>query len=81
VVRFDPVPMPYALSASKGHDKAKTSSPVAPPYPPHFDNNARCEYQAEAPGHNIKSCLAFKYTYTSNALCFLNLEFNLFIFT
>jgi hypothetical protein len=25
--------------------------------------------------------LAFKYTDTSNALCFLNLEFNLFIFT
>jgi hypothetical protein len=34
---------------------------VAPPYPPHFDNNARCEYHAGAPGHNIESCKAFKY--------------------
>ncbi|WJX67858.1 hypothetical protein P8452_52291 [Trifolium repens] len=65
VVRFDPVPMPYSqilpYLLQKGMVELKPLPPVAPPYPPHFDNNARCEYHAGAPGHNIESCKAFKY--------------------
>jgi hypothetical protein len=39
----------------------KPLAPLTPPYPPSYDVNAKCEYHAGAPGHNIESCKAFKY--------------------
>jgi len=32
-----------------------------PPYPKWYNSNAMCAYQSGAPGHNIDSCLPFKY--------------------
>ncbi|MCI21632.1 gag-protease polyprotein, partial [Trifolium medium] len=65
IVHFDCVPvsysqiLPYLLQ--KGMVETKPLPPMAPPYPPHFDNNARCDYHAGSPGHNIENCKAFKY--------------------
>ncbi|PNX57028.1 gag/pol polyprotein [Trifolium pratense] len=41
--------------------KPRSLPPVALPYPPHFDANARCEYHAGSLGHNLEKCRAFKY--------------------
>ncbi|MCI79330.1 hypothetical protein A2U01_0100601 [Trifolium medium] len=35
--------------------------PIAPPYPPHFNANARCGYHDGLPGHSLENCRAFKY--------------------
>ena len=32
-----------------------------PPYPRWYDPGAKCEYHSGAPGHNIDSCIPFKY--------------------
>ncbi|KAL5153779.1 hypothetical protein HKD37_19G053270 [Glycine soja] len=32
-----------------------------PPYPKWYDPGAKCEYHSGAPGHNINSCLSFRY--------------------
>jgi len=32
-----------------------------PPYPKWYNSNATCTYHSGAPGHNIDSCLPFKY--------------------
>ncbi|GAU44257.1 hypothetical protein TSUD_400030, partial [Trifolium subterraneum] len=65
VVRFDPVPMPYGqilpYLLQKGMVEPKPLAPLLSPYPPFYDANAKCEYHAGAPGHNIESCKAFKY--------------------
>ncbi|MCI79892.1 hypothetical protein A2U01_0101163, partial [Trifolium medium] len=34
----------------------KPLPPVAPPYPPTFNKNARCDYHAGSPGRNIENC-------------------------
>ncbi|MCI71717.1 gag-pol polyprotein, partial [Trifolium medium] len=39
----------------------KPFPPVAPPYPPGFDGNARCDYHDGAPGHNIENGRGFKH--------------------
>ncbi|KAK2395731.1 hypothetical protein QL285_057437 [Trifolium repens] len=65
MVRFDPVPIPYGqilpYLLRKGMVEPKPLAPLTPPYPPSYDANAKCEYHAGAPGHNIESCKAFKY--------------------
>jgi hypothetical protein len=67
MVRFDPVPIPYGqilpYLLQKGMVEPKPLAPLTPPYPPSYDANAKCEYHAGAPGHNIESCKAFKYKY------------------
>ncbi|CAJ2651902.1 unnamed protein product [Trifolium pratense] len=64
-VHFDPVPIPYGQILShliqKGMVEPRSLPPVALPYPPHFDVNARCEYHAGSLGHNLEKCRAFKY--------------------
>ncbi|GAU28982.1 hypothetical protein TSUD_391830 [Trifolium subterraneum] len=54
-----PYILPYLLQ--KGMVEPKPLAPLVPPYPPFYDANAKCEYHAGAPGHNIESCKAFKY--------------------
>jgi hypothetical protein len=34
---------------------------VSPPYPPGFDENARCDYHNGSLGHNIENCRGFKH--------------------
>ena len=34
---------------------------LQPPYPKWYNSNATCAYHSGAPGHNIDSCLPFKY--------------------
>ena len=29
--------------------------------PAHYDENARCEFHSEAPGHSVEGCRAFKH--------------------
>jgi hypothetical protein len=64
-VHFDPVPIPYGqilpYLIQKGMVEPKPLPPVEPPYPSHFNINARCDYHAGSPGHNIEICKAFKY--------------------
>ncbi|MCI52414.1 gag-protease polyprotein [Trifolium medium] len=39
----------------------KPLPPLAPPYPLGFNENARCNYHAGSPGHNIENCRGFKH--------------------
>jgi hypothetical protein len=39
----------------------KPLDPVSPPYPPGFDENARCDYHNGSLGHNIENCRGFKH--------------------
>ncbi|PNX60195.1 hypothetical protein L195_g060065, partial [Trifolium pratense] len=63
-VHFDPVPMSYGqilpYLIDKGMVEPKPLKPMVPPYPSNFDVNARCDYHAGSPGHDIESCKAFK---------------------
>ncbi|XP_045802583.1 uncharacterized protein LOC123896210 [Trifolium pratense] len=62
---FDHVPIPYGqilpYLIQKGMVELKPLPPVTPPYPPGFDENARCDYHDGAPGHNIENCRGFKH--------------------
>ncbi|KAK2383114.1 hypothetical protein QL285_070601 [Trifolium repens] len=64
-VHYDRIPMPYGQILPhllhKGLVQLKPLDPVSPPYPPGFDENARCDYQSGSPGHNIEHCRGFKY--------------------
>ncbi|KAK2368225.1 hypothetical protein QL285_081434 [Trifolium repens] len=64
-VHYDRIPMPYGQILphllQKGLVQLKPLDPVSPPYPPGFDENARCDYHNGSPGHNIENCKAFKY--------------------
>ncbi|MCI21158.1 gag-pol polyprotein, partial [Trifolium medium] len=51
--------LPYLVQ--KGMVELKPLPPTKQPYPPGFDRNARCDYHAGSPGHNIEDCRAFKY--------------------
>ncbi|GAU40821.1 hypothetical protein TSUD_398050, partial [Trifolium subterraneum] len=63
--RFDHVPIPYGqilpYLLQKGLVELKSLPPMVPPYPPYYDANAKCDYHAGSPGHNIENCKAFKY--------------------
>ncbi|PNX90135.1 hypothetical protein L195_g046258 [Trifolium pratense] len=64
-IHYDHIPMPYGqilpYLLQKGMVELKPLPPVEPPYLPTFDENARCDYHAGAPGHNIKNCKGFKH--------------------
>ncbi|GAU10426.1 hypothetical protein TSUD_419170, partial [Trifolium subterraneum] len=64
-VYFDRLPMPYGeilpYLIQKGMVEPRPLPQVAPPYPPYFDENAKCDYHAGSPGHTIENCKAFKY--------------------
>ncbi|KAK2396956.1 hypothetical protein QL285_058583 [Trifolium repens] len=64
-VHYDRIPMPYGQILPhllcKGLVQLKPLDPVSPPYPPGFDENARCDYHNGSPGHNIENCRAFKH--------------------
>ncbi|MCI58847.1 gag-pol polyprotein, partial [Trifolium medium] len=64
-VHFDPVPMSYGqilpYLIQKGMLEPKPLPPKVPPYPPYFDVNARCDYHAGSPRHNIENFKGFKY--------------------
>ncbi|WJX20399.1 hypothetical protein P8452_09959 [Trifolium repens] len=64
-VHYDRIHMPYGQILphllQKGLVQLKPLDPVSPPYPPGFDENARCDYHNGSPGHNIENCRGFKY--------------------
>ncbi|KAK2422265.1 hypothetical protein QL285_032811 [Trifolium repens] len=64
-VHYDRIPMPYGQILPhllcKGLVQLKPLDPVSPPYPPGFDENARCDYHNGSPGHNIENCKGFKH--------------------
>ncbi|KAK2416675.1 hypothetical protein QL285_039056 [Trifolium repens] len=64
-VHYDRIPMPYGQILphllQKGLVQLKALDPVSPPYPPGFNENARCDYHNGSPGHNIENCRGFKY--------------------
>ncbi|KAK2444674.1 hypothetical protein QL285_015682 [Trifolium repens] len=55
-VHYDCIPIPYGQILphllQKGLVQLKPLDPVSPPYPPGFDENARCDYHNGSPGHN-----------------------------
>jgi hypothetical protein len=36
-------------------------NPLQPPYSPGYDENAKCDYQAGAPGHSTENCRGLKF--------------------
>ncbi|KAL5133975.1 hypothetical protein HKD37_03G007230 [Glycine soja] len=62
---FSPVPMAYSElwpSLLENHLVVAIPGKVfQPPYPKWYNLNATCTYHSGAPGHNIDSCLPFKY--------------------
>ncbi|KAK2382101.1 hypothetical protein QL285_069655 [Trifolium repens] len=64
-VHYDRIPMLYGQILPrllyKGLVHLKPLDPVSPPYPPGFDENARCDYHNGSPGHNVENCRAFKH--------------------
>ncbi|KAK2389100.1 hypothetical protein QL285_062721 [Trifolium repens] len=64
-VHYDRIPMPYGHILphllQKGLVQLKPLDPVSPPYPPGFDENARCDYHNGSLGHNIENCRGFKH--------------------
>ncbi|KAK2421636.1 hypothetical protein QL285_032245 [Trifolium repens] len=64
-VHYDRIPMLYGQILPrllyKGLVQLKPLDPVSPPYPPGFDENARCDYHNGSPGHNVENCRAFKH--------------------
>ena len=40
---------------------ARPGKVLQPPYPKWYNSDAKCAYHSGAPGHNIDSCLLFKY--------------------
>ncbi|KAK2414832.1 hypothetical protein QL285_037374 [Trifolium repens] len=64
-VHYDRIPTPYGHILphllQKGLVQLKPLDPVSPPYPPGFDENARCDYHNGSLGHNIENCRGFKH--------------------
>ncbi|KAK2374878.1 hypothetical protein QL285_075811 [Trifolium repens] len=64
-VHYDRIPIPYGHILphllQKGLVQLKPLDPVSPPYPPGFDENARCDYHNGSLGHNIENCRGFKH--------------------
>ncbi|KAL5131311.1 hypothetical protein HKD37_12G034220 [Glycine soja] len=62
---FSPIPMAYSelwLSLLENHLVVAIPEKVfQPPYPKWYDPSAKCAYHSGAPGHNIDSCIPFKY--------------------
>jgi len=62
---FSPVPMAYSdlwPSLLENHMVVAIPGRVfQPPYPKWYDPSAKCVYHSGAPGHNIDSCIPFKY--------------------
>ncbi|KAL5166032.1 hypothetical protein HKD37_18G051071 [Glycine soja] len=62
---FSPIPMAYSElwpSLLENHLVVAIPGKVfQPPYPKWYNSNATCVYHSGAPGHNIDSCLPFKY--------------------
>ena len=62
---FPPIPMAYSElwpSLLENHLVVAIPGKVfQPPYPKWYNSNATCAYHSGAPGHNIDSCLPFKY--------------------
>ncbi|KAL5172917.1 hypothetical protein HKD37_16G045577 [Glycine soja] len=63
--QFSPIPMVYSeiwSSLLENHLVVAIPGKVfQPPYPKWYNSNATCTYHSGAPGHNIDSCLPFKY--------------------
>ncbi|MCI16600.1 gag-pol polyprotein, partial [Trifolium medium] len=64
-MHYDRLPMPYGqilpYLVQKGMVELKPLHPVEPPYPLNIDVNAKCDYHAGAPGHDIENCKGFKH--------------------
>ncbi|KAL5158991.1 hypothetical protein HKD37_15G043359 [Glycine soja] len=62
---FSPIPMAYSElwpSLLENHLVVAIPGKVfQPPYPKWYDPGAKCVYHSGAPGHNIDSCIPFKY--------------------
>jgi len=62
---FSPIPMAYSElwpSLLENHLVVAIPGKVfQPPYPKWYNSNSTCAYHSGAPGHNIDSCLSFKY--------------------
>ncbi|KAL5138457.1 hypothetical protein HKD37_10G028629 [Glycine soja] len=62
---FPPIPMVYSeLWPSLLENHLVVAIPgkvLQPPYPKWYDPGAKCAYHSGVPGHNIDSCLPFKY--------------------
>ncbi|KAL5191078.1 hypothetical protein HKD37_04G010404 [Glycine soja] len=63
--QFSPIPMAYSElwpSLLENHLVVAIPGKVfQSPYPKWYNSNAMCAYHSGAPGHNIDSCLPFKY--------------------
>ncbi|XP_014623242.1 uncharacterized protein [Glycine max] len=63
--QFSPIPMAYSEiwpSLLENHLVVAIPGMVfQPPYPKWYNSNTICAYHSGAPGHNIDSCLPFKY--------------------
>ncbi|MCI45498.1 gag-pol polyprotein, partial [Trifolium medium] len=59
-MHFDPEPMSYGqilpYLIQKGLVEPRHLPPAKQPYPLGFDMNARCDYHAGSPGHNVENC-------------------------
>ncbi|KAH1250085.1 hypothetical protein GmHk_05G013315 [Glycine max] len=62
---FSPIPMAYSeLWPSLLENHLVVAIPgkvLQPPYPKWYDPGAKCAYHSGVPGHNIDSCILFKY--------------------
>ncbi|KAL5193628.1 hypothetical protein HKD37_20G055821 [Glycine soja] len=62
---FPPIPMAYSeLWPSLLENHLVVAIPgkvLQPPYPKWYDPSAKCVYHSGVPGHNIDSCIPFKY--------------------
>ncbi|XP_050910791.1 uncharacterized protein LOC127125973 [Lathyrus oleraceus] len=64
--QFEEPPVTYTLLFRRLRDlglvRPRILIPVAQQKrPAHYDENARCEFHSEAPGHNVEGCRAFKH--------------------
>jgi hypothetical protein len=64
--QFEEPPVTYTLLFRRlrdlGLDRPRILIPIAQQKrPAHYDENARCEFHSEVPGHNIEGCRAFKH--------------------
>ncbi|XP_050913074.1 uncharacterized protein LOC127127839 [Lathyrus oleraceus] len=64
--QFEEPPVTYTLLFRRLRDlglvRPRILIPIAQQKrPSHYDENARCEFHSEAPGHNVEGCRAFKH--------------------
>jgi len=77
-VKFTPIPMTYTeLLPDLLHNALVTvcpTKPVRPPYPKHYDPDARCDYHRGDIRHSTEQCMTLKYKVQSliesGLLCF-----------